>query len=519
MAEFIEISRIFNDRFIVTSQPDRLLFKRKAFYEEFFLRILSWFYSPSFYQEENRKAIACFEKYLIQQLGAPRLQRICCRYHLDFASMKEQGSPLVSRDIAKIIVGSSDATVEDLEDLIQKAKDPLASWPFSQELKEALQKASSFSDLSTETFAQAKSALEKALNLGLNVQKIQGRLTGKASEQLACYFFDSFLNDWEKLHFFDDYPSSSFEDFVHHLSAIGVKREMEVGMLIPGPSASKHLHYYYVAGKLITGEGMVSYMLVPATKDTPLPPLRVFRGTAFRPSEIDALSSMITDCENKLGLRAYQSGEKYEALIERYLPPIEIEAGHSLGSTITQYRVARLFPKIKKAYLFNGPGLPKEEVRLFNQKARAEGSPVELVIRDAMGDIFLEVGERHLGYKAPRNVKRNYRIYKPPFQAVPGTGPHFLVWGLESGVYFGLAGGFSKKQIDGHLHRENLSCRERIRKIVGPILAALLSGARTLIRRFFETRAIQHLGLSLGYLDRGKWTRKHFTPLEAAQPL
>lgn len=524
MSEFIEISRVFSSRFVVEQTNEGTRFVKKNSPIDLFFRAVSWVYAPSSYKEENRKTISCFEKYLKNCLGEDRLKRICSRYHLDFTRMQAEGTSLVSRDVAKIYVGILDVKIEDIEEFIQQAK----NFPSIQETCphidwEHLTSANNFRDLNARTFLQVRHFLKKPWIFPFTLQEMQGRFTGQATERVARYFFDPLLTDWERIQIQKKHPCTTLESFAHSLTAVEIKREMEVGMIVPGPSpvGDPQLHCYYVAGKLITGEGMVSYMLIPATKDTPLPNIRVFRGTAFRPSEVDTLSSMITDCEPELGKMAFESGEIYEPWIEKRLPPIEVEAGHSLGSTITQHRVAHHYPRIREAYLFNGPGLTHAKVDAFNAKVGSEppAKKIKLVIRDTMGDIFLEVGECHLGYQAPEGVEIDYRLYHPPRKPVPGTGPHYFVWHHEDReLCYGLRGIYSQNEIDQHLHRESLSCRERIRKIVGPILAALFRFFRQWVRAYFSTRAIELQGLQLGYISaEGKWTREWIKPDQVYQ--
>ena len=69
-----------------------------------------------------------------------------------------------------------------------------------------------------------------------------------------------------------------------------MRRELDIGMLVPAPDSKEGSpQFYRVDGKLVTGKGMVSYWLVPAIKGTDLEPVRFDRGTAPRPGEIDGV--------------------------------------------------------------------------------------------------------------------------------------------------------------------------------------------------------------------------------------
>jgi len=471
----LNTNRIFNDRLIFDHSIPCKLRVANSFWD-WIQRIISWIYSPSAYSEENRRTVSCFKKYLTDVLGESRLQRICSRYSV---KLEENGSPLLSRDVAKIVIGAQCVSVADIDDL------PSYS---------SVQLAKKVEELRDPFLGQ------------LQVKEIIKPISGRPTDWLSCYFYDPFLADRERLQICKENPRDNQETFVHNLSARVIKREMDVGTLIPAPNhPSGKPQFYYVSAKLVTGEGMVSYILHPATSDTNLEPLRLFRGTSARSGEIDAISTVITDFERHLGKEAFESGEQYEAILQEKGMQPAVEIGHSLGSTIVQYRLAHK-DHIQKAYLFCGPGLPMREVRKFNEK----NLPIQLFIRHSHRDILSNLGDAHLGFRASPNTHVEFWKYHPPRKKMHQS-PHVAVWGREK-IPFGIEGGLSGEHRDAALYYEKFK-RERLRTVLGPIIAAALRGIRTVVRTCFNTRTNTEMGLKTGQFKNGLWQVEHFRPM------
>ena len=161
-----------------------------------------------------------------------------------------------------------------------------------------------------------------------------------------------------------------------------------------------------------------------------------------------------------------------------------------------------------------GPGLPEKIVRVFNQKNR----PTHLVIRKSQNDRFSELGEAHLGYKAPHNnVQVDLQKYHGPRFSKGKKhkyNPHVTVWGAQRPglCYYGIEGGFSPEQRDQELyHRHKLG--ERTRSFIGPYFVNLLKIFRHGIRRFVGSRVEQQIGLKVGSVMNGRWRVDHFRPI------
>ncbi len=509
MAVELNINRFFSDRLVMKDHGKVQI--DNSFCSKL-LRVFSWIYSPKAYTAENRKTVQCFKKYLLHTLGHKRATTLCNRYSINLEEMEREGSPLLSRHVAKIAIGVRDVSIEDINDLIDKAKSG-KKWPskLPADLKKKLESAQTFLDLDANTFAETRKALSEVCKW--KIPRITAPLQGgRATEYFARIFFDPFLADRERLQLVEEHHKDNYETFVHNTVVRVIKRELEVGMLIPAPnSADERAQFYYVAGKLITNEGMVSYILVPATKDTQLEPIRLFRGSAFRAGEIDAISTIATDLEENLGSMGHQSSRLYEPIIESLLPTQTI-AGHSLGSTHAQYHLANdVQNRVTKGYFFNGPGLPETEVEKFNQ--RMESSPhhhVHLIVRRAAKDKACLVGKQHIGLNAPENVTVDHLKYHPPSKSVPNATPHVFLWGRARNVFFGIEGG---NGILHELHHDrHKDSSEGLRSTLGPPISYLIRKIRNFFRSFVQTRAVIHQGLEMGWVEKGGWHKMHITP-------
>lgn len=516
------IGSCLSDRIVVESSPEQsgLTLRATNSLCDWLRRIVSWIYSPHIYSDENRKTVSCFKKYLTDQLGNQRFKRICRRYQIDIDSIEKKGNPLLSRDIAKIKTGIEDVQVEDIEEIIKMAKNDAIcpQWlKNNSKLRSILRKASTSEGLSRKDFALVYETLQKVLSDEVSLPHIEKIRGGRPTQMLARFFFDRFLADRERLILQRENSRNRSANFVHHFSVRVMRRELDVGMLIPAPkSKGGEPQFYRVGGKLITGEGMVSYWLIPATKKTDLEPVRFYRGTTTHVAEIDASSTIITDLEKNIGERAWNSGQKYAPLIKILLPKTPKIAGHSLGSILAQYDLIDN-PDIRKAYLYNGPGISESQVEAFNMRMRkANTNKVELIIRDCHKDSYSAFGRVHLGYKAPRDkVSIKYRKYYPLRTSARTGRIHTTVWELE-GEVFGIEGGHNLQKLDALLHHKELNFYlVWMRETFGPCFGRVIRFARDFFRSCFGSRALEQRGLQIGrfkrdsWWEREKWTVQH----------
>jgi hypothetical protein len=498
----------FSDRLILENDRDSSFALRVE--NNWCSRTISWISSSSSYSKENRDAVALFQSFLTTSMGENRLRRIGDRYGIHFDEMQQASSPLLSRNIAKILTGIQDVKMEDMEELILTARGGIEEWPegIDFELRDVLRDVENSEALDKGTFEQVIFALKNPITADCTLPGFSRPVHGgRPTEELACYYFEPFLADLERLFLCERNRDGDFENFVHDFASRIIHREMEVGMLIPAPGDHQ---FYRVAAKIITGEGMVSYCLVPATLDTDLPPIRFYRGTCARPCGIDAISTLITDLESDLGERAFQSGKAYDQILDREFPPFAVQAGHSLGSTILQKKLVE-DGRIKTAYLFNGPGITEGEVARFNERIALDADLVRLIIRDTDYDTASFSGKVHLGFQAPEGLV-DYLKYTPTL-AMKNRGVgymHTMVWDRET-RYYGIEG----VDPDQMLERKNLSeSNECLRGTIGPIIAKILQILRAIFRYLFGSRADEQRGVQIGRFVEGHWKIDHIRPEE-----
>lgn len=333
------------------------------------------------------------------------------------------------------------------------------------------------------------------------VAEITDRITGRPTEFFARLFFDPFLADQERLQISQSHPTDSMEDFMHNMVVRVIKREMDVGTLILAPNSSDgRAQFYYVSAKLATDKGLVSYILHPAGNDNQLEPIRLFRGTSPRNSELGALSSVHTDLELNMGHSAYLSGRIFEPLIQDRLGSIRTAAGHSLGSAILQHLLVES-DQIQTAYLYCGPGISAREVERFNQR----NPSLRLLIRLCDSDLWSRFGEMHLGHHAPESVEIDFIRYRPTGEN--DFDPHVTLWGT-------LAEHFAAERVGPEERDVLLDHRNFIyefyRSWMGPMMAFFLEWVRDFIRLFFDTRIALENGLRIGQMVGSRWRVDHF---------
>ena len=185
----LNINRFLSDRLVWA--PTAELRVAKSFWD-WCKRIISWIWSPSSYSDENRRTITCFKRYLIDTLGADRLQRICTRYSLDLNKMEAKGSPLLSRDVAKIVIGAQNVSVEDVNN---------------------------FQELDSATLARAVANLSRPFGDRFTVPNITKELSGRPTDWTSRLSYDPFLADRERLQVSRENPTDSFDVFIHNMVA------------------------------------------------------------------------------------------------------------------------------------------------------------------------------------------------------------------------------------------------------------------------------------------------------------
>ncbi|MBN2479606.1 MAG: hypothetical protein JXA94_05210 [Parachlamydiales bacterium] len=468
--------------------------------------ILSIFYlAPKDYTEENRKAISCFKKYLLERVGEDRLKRISNKVGVDFDKMHKKGSSLTSKHVVKVLIGTKDVSFSDLQELMDAVKENSRdfSW-LSKDLVRKLKKIKKLDDLDKKSFDRLYKEYGTPLKDKADYEPIQGIISGRATKPIARYIFDPVLDMKERLQICETNDKLSLEGFYEKLSKIIASRLMEVGTIIKGP-ADKYGNpgYYRVAARLVTAKGMVSYVLNPATKDTKhLKPIRVVKTSGFKLANIDMLSFYHTDLEKYIGKTAFLSSLKYEKYLNKF--NVDTAIGHSIGGCIVQHEMA-YFNKIKNIYTYNSPGVPKYVLDKFNQRQ----TPSKIFIRRTTSDPIDLGGSYHLGYKANKNVDIDYKKFSIIERKNSTIHPHNIIFAENQATYKVDSSPFELN----NLKRSNA---ENYRYYLGGhLLAPILDIIRKVGRLFIPSNAFLLKGLWIEDFDNDKYKPKFISSKSA----
>jgi len=353
---------------------DRLVFDQNTLLRvanSFWNFILSLFYvAPKNYTDQNKRTIKCFKKYLIDRIGKNRLDRVLSKMSIDLDRLEKKGYYLSSKVVAKILVGFKDVNILDIQEAIDIVhSDKTAFSHLDPAILKKLKRVKRPEQLDLETFDKVYRALATPIE-NITTKPIEGKISGKPTKFLARIIYDYYLSVKERLQLCETNHLLRLEGFYEKLSKVLVNRVMDVGVIIRAPNDQNNKpRYFRVAARLVTANGNISYVLIPATNDTKgLEKIRVTRGSGLKLANVDMLSYYVTDTERDIGKSPFESGKKYEKYFSR-LGKISTEMGHSAGGAITQHRAA-LYRKIKKVYLYNSPGVSKRVIKKFNKREK-----------------------------------------------------------------------------------------------------------------------------------------------------
>lgn len=362
--------------------------------------LLPFLKSPARTRGSNRQQVREFRTLMEEAIGPRRLTRICRKYRMDFNRMVRLGLPLTERHFAQLMAGLSDVLVEDVEELFNALKhineNASDEW---RALATAVEGADNVTQLGIAQFQQLVAWLSP---IGKAALKTTKEIDSEPTRRTALLFHDGLLMDVERLVLNQEAESLHSRHAYYELLCKGFAyREMVLGTLIPmAMSSGRGIAYYKVTTAIITGEGMVAYGLMPATDSMAqeLDPILLFRGSSFRPSGLDALSTYITDLELELGRSAYHSGhDNLAALLEQLKGRSVLAMGHSLGGSLAQWFTAEYPEYVKELISFNAPGVPKVIAEQFAEKMQsADGTPKVTIYRTD-GDLISSTGDKHLG--------------------------------------------------------------------------------------------------------------------------
>lgn len=333
----------------------------------------------------NEKTWRVFIDSLVKVLGGKKYQSICDRYRFDPEGRMRKGMPLLAEHIELFSIGAGQLFTRDVKRQVPGTKIKALT---RLQLRQCLEDAQPFS---------------QKLVRYLHPMYIGGTPT----DFRAWFVYDPLLMDKEKQSLFSDVQYLSFPAYLERMSKSVSNRELQEKQIIPAPCDDGELDYYRVYQKICTGEGLVAYALKPATADSKLKPLLLFRQTQMAPTGEDMVQSVKNDIwDKKIGTSGYISAApQLDRLMSdpAFVPPGNkiIVAGYSLGAAHAELFTVHHHNKITAAHFYSGPSIDAESAErlaLEIQNSDREQDPLKISIYRADGDFVHYTGEKHVGW-------------------------------------------------------------------------------------------------------------------------
>lgn len=395
-----------------------------------------------------------WQESFVEKIGKRRFDSILKRMHL------ENKTKYKMRDLAKVIIGTTDVLREDIVELLEGTRPS----SISQELIEKISKYDSPELFPSKIFEEVYQALSRPFDDSMikktNPSSVENQVQKFVHFVISCFCYDPYW--FAKKRMTVAAESHQLNQFLYYERISGFYaacEDLQVGVYLPAPGENEERQYYRVTAHLVTGEGQIGMILVPATRSMSLKTLRVTRGSPSPPGCLDLVSYVMTDMEPEIGRIGYESGLPYQPLIDEVVGKVEIEVGYSIGGTIAQWRAADNPHDLSSLWLYKSPGVPKSVWEKFNERTLLRENPLDLYIFQARGDIVDFAGEVPLGYHA--NDKTRVLLYE---LSVPGVNPHRYAFCNPDQIVFEK---IEKEKIDQFLSNKSKTFIERQRKKVG----------------------------------------------------
>ena len=465
------------------------------------------------YEQENEKALKCFKKMLSDSLGSMRFESICSELDVDFDQMINNHEPLTTNLCERTKVLIEDVTAKDVEDFLN---DDRSLEKLPKHLKKSLFDKKFLKDLTKQEFLEIFKILQKPLSDVFKLKRIAKKIRGEPSREPAFYLYDQTLSVKERLQLCEGNEDLNKIGFYEKLSKGITYKEMEVGTVVRAYNDDDgNAQFFRVAAKVVTGRGHVSFVLVPATNDTNLEAIRVYRGSVFHIAGLDTFSYYVTNFEKNFGKEGFLSAQIYEKFIKRNFKDLRVEMGHSLGGCFAEHKAVREMEDFDEIYLFNCPGIPKEEIDRFNKKANETGKRIKLYVIRTTDDFVDKVGEFHLGYKAPKNVDVEFYEFIPKHSNM--IDKHCIAFFDEGKDDFIKNTNFTRDEIDEmFFNLKRSSIVERVRGLFGGyFLSQIFYWMREVSRKLIPSRAEIEKGLHIEDFSNNFWSKRHISEIEA----
>ena len=329
----------------------------------------------------NRRTWQVFRENLIARIGNRKFEWICNRYpsQLNINSLEPSGAPLLPEHVELFSIGSRLLCRRDLEDKFPGTFGNLTREQLSNQIWNTLLPTWESSTDSATTCCCSRSFW-------------------------ARLFYDQVFMDKEKQFVFDG--DIAFSAWLERFSRRTANCELLEGQIIPAPAQDARPDYYEVYRKIATGDGLIAYALKPATGDSTLKPLIVFRSTQFGLSGEDAIETWLNDAQLNIGEMGWKSSiASFEELMnDPHFRPLNMKiiiSGYSLGGVYAQYFLAAYYEKILEAILSAAPSVDEATALLaadnISQMSDDVG-PLNIQVNRVRGDVVHYGGSKHVGW-------------------------------------------------------------------------------------------------------------------------
>lgn len=334
--------------------------------------------------EQNQQTWKIFRESLVDTIGQRKFEWICHRYRsrLNFMRMEQSGKPLLPEHVELFSIGSNQLLSRDIK------------FRFPQNLRSI-----------TRAQLQERISLVQPFPIVGNYNDPM-RISGSPSSMLAFFIHDKILMDKEKQFLFSDVGRLSFPAWMERFAKVTINRELMEGQLIPAPGQDGRMDYYKVYRKIATGDGLVAYALRPATSDSTLKPLIVFRPSQWAFANEDCFETYFNDVQQNVGALGWNAAKPlFEQLMNdpsfrRNGERVSI-AGYSLGGAHAQRFLEFHFENVSQAIFYCDPSIDHETAEQIRSKINAmprRNEPLNIQIVRMKGDFCHYVGDKHAGW-------------------------------------------------------------------------------------------------------------------------
>lgn len=339
-------------------------------------------------KEQNKQTWKIFRESVVGTIGQRKFDWICHRYRsqINFTRMERSGKPLLPEHVELFSIGSSQLMGRDIKSR------------FPEKIK-------------TITREQLSERIRLVQPFGIvGGYRDPVKISGSPGSLLAYFFHDKKLMDKEKQLLFSDVERLTFPAWLERVSKVVVNRELIEGQLIPAPGQDGRIDYYKVHRKIGTGDGLVAYALKPATSNSTLKPLLVFRPSQWAFSNEDAFETYLNDVQPNVGEMGWKAAAaSFRQLMSdphfrRNNEKISI-TGYSLGGAHAQYFLAAHADNVSHAVFYNDPSVDDETAERFAESMNRKPlrtEPLNIQIYRMKGDFCHYVGGKHIGWGVNR---------------------------------------------------------------------------------------------------------------------